>query len=123
MPAKKKIQYKDYADYLKSDKWKQVKEDYKNNESIDNCLCCRDQFNHELAANYHHFKYSKNWSDDTWENLIVVCIGCHNQLHERFPHSSDPITLREYLSKVTATLISMTRDNGAKLDKIHELLS
>ena len=29
-----KKKYKDYADYLKSDKWKQVKEDYAENNNM-----------------------------------------------------------------------------------------
>ena len=123
MPKPAKVQYKDYADYLKSDKWKQVKKDYWENEDIDNCLCCGNEFTHEVIANYHHFRYSKNWNDDTWENLIMVCTVCHNQLHSRFDHNSDPITLREYLSKVMSTLIGMNRDKNAILEKIEELLS
>ena len=102
MPVKKKVparvQYKDYAAYLKSPKWKQVKEDYKKNESIDNCLCCESNFlDSDLTINFHHFKYSKDWNNDTWENLIIVCSKCHNHLHSCNYHDSDPRSLRDYI--------------------------
>ncbi len=78
MATPKKIQYKDYADYLKSPKWKQVKQDYRDNESVEFCTLCHDVLSSENPPNYHHYKYSKDWNKDTWENLIIVCKPCHD---------------------------------------------
>ena len=88
-----KKRYKDYAEYLKSPKWKQVKADYADNEETDTCLCCSVPFKAiDTVANYHHFRYPKDWNDDTWINLIVVCQSCHEELHENIVQDSDPIS-------------------------------
>jgi len=98
--SKKKIQYKDYADYLKSEKWKQVKNEYRQKEDAQECLCCGNEFQDDINPNYHHFRYPKDWNDDTYENLITVCVSCHEHLHASIDHNSDPITLREYMPKL-----------------------
>jgi hypothetical protein len=102
MPVKKKVparvQYKDYADYLSSPKWKQVKEDYKKNEQTESCLCCGcDIEGCNRVANFHHFKYPKDWNNDSWENLLIVCSNCHNGLHAMNDHNSEPISIRDYI--------------------------
>jgi len=79
-----KVKYKDYADYLKSDKWKQVKQDYYKNEQISTCLRCSTDLKQKgVKSHHHHFNYPSDWNDDTWENLIIVCEECHNELHRQ----------------------------------------
>ena len=93
-----KKRYKDYAEYLKSAKWKQVKDDYDSLERTDACLCCGSYFDEiDSAPNYHHFRYSKDWNYDSHENLIIVCEDCHESIHCHFEHDSEPISLRTYL--------------------------
>ena len=101
MATPKKIQYKDYADYLKSPKWKQVKQDYRDNEEIDCCMCCMVEFDKDTKHNYHHFRYAKDWNNDTWENLIIICEPCHNLAHSVIEHNSNPITVRSYLRNLS----------------------
>ena len=105
MPVKKKVparvQYKDYADYLKSDKWASVKQDYRDHEQTEVCLCCGDDFKDEgLIINYHHFKYPKDWNNDSWENLIVVCEGCHTNIHDSYDHGSNQSSIRDYMLRM-----------------------
>jgi len=92
--------FKDYGDYLNSNEWKSIKDDYNKNENSDMCLCCGNEFDEDFKPNYHHFKYPKDWNDDSWENLIVVCSGCHDLIHVHIEHNSDDISLRTYLSNL-----------------------
>jgi len=95
-----KKNFKSYKDYLKSDKWDQVKCDYEQNEQVEECLCCGVHLDETSKKNFHHFKYPKDWNNDTWENLIVVCQNCHSEIHEAIEHDSDDISLRKYLLKL-----------------------
>jgi len=96
-PAKK-VQYKDYAEYLDSPKWEQVKQDYYENEQVDDCLCCgSNMVECDLIHNFHHFRYPKDWNNDSWENLIIVCETCHETLHITHDHDSQPKSLRTYI--------------------------
>lgn len=94
-----KVQYKDYAEYLKSEKWKQVKKDYAENEQTEYCLCCSEFFNMSVKINFHHFRYENDWNNDNWENLIVVCDDCHTKIHKNIDHE-EYISLRGYLTKL-----------------------
>jgi hypothetical protein len=89
--SKKRIQYKDYADYLKSEKWKQVKKDYDDSDrDRAHCyFCYSSDITIQSNFNYHHWTYPKDWNDDTHENLIKVCDSCHKVLHEsKLEHNS-----------------------------------
>jgi len=101
MATPKKVQYQDYADYLKSPKWKQVKADYRDNEETDCCMCCMVEFEEDIKPNYHHFRYAKDWNNDTWENLIIICETCHDLAHSVIEHNSHPITIRSYLRNLS----------------------
>ena len=78
-PAKR-IEYKDYADYLKSNKWKQVKASYESNKPMTSrrCMFCRSSS--DLV--HHHFRYPKDWNNDLASNLLLVCKKCHSIIHE-----------------------------------------
>jgi len=114
MSTKKKIQYKDYADYLKSDKWKQVKEDYKLratdlNLIFGDCFFCKTSDN----IQHHHWRYEKDWNNDNADNLMQVCSGCHNKLHNSLRHNSTHYqTYNEYVSDAASVLISASYLEG-----------
>jgi hypothetical protein len=106
MATPKKVQYKDYAEYLKSPEWREVRAEYSQNEQTEECSCCRMEFNSDddINPNFHHFRYPKDWNDDSWENLLIVCEDCHRELHDRFKHDSEPISLRAYFFKMQSII-------------------
>lgn len=112
-PAKK-VQYKNYSDYLKSPKWEKVKESYKSyaqdlNIEFDLCYFCKADKNIQL----HHWKYVKDWNDDNCTNLIQVCAGCHTKLHNQLRHNLTMYTTKEeYLSDAASLLISVAHLEG-----------
>jgi hypothetical protein len=73
------MQYKSYEVYLLSDKWQKVKEDF--NEFSENangiCFLCYEQNNLQL----HHWRYPKDWNNDSYKNLIQLCHECHGTVH------------------------------------------
>ncbi len=93
----KRRTYKDYADYLKSPKWRQVKKDYKKNMPLDICFFCISENN----LQHHHWNYDKDWNDDKWENLILVCNNCHTIIHEDIlnPVTNCKLTYISYVFK------------------------
>ncbi len=113
MPRTKKVQYKDYDDYLKSPEWGMVKQGYRENEDTQRCLLCCHLFDNDTIPHYHHFKYPKNWNDDTWENLIILCNHCHSLAHAKISHDSNPITLRSYLTELIHHFKILCRDKAS----------
>ena len=113
MPNKK---FKDYQDYLSSNEWKSVKEDYDKNEQSSVCLCCGAEFDEDFKPNYHHFKYPKDWNDDSWENLIIVCNSCHGLIHKYIEHDSDDISLRTYLSDLNHVIKEVGASDAIMLE-------
>ncbi len=65
-----------YADYLKTDEWKEVSEQRR---EIDGnvCVCCGSK----TALNVHHAWYPQNWFDTSVDCLRTVCHDCHLVLH------------------------------------------
>jgi len=100
-----KKKYKDYADYLKSDKWKQVKEDYAENNKHKYCaLCGADE---ELQ--HHHFKYPSDWNDDSHLNIIKICGECHEIAHVE-EHKNE--TLVDFIADMSPLISSNNHENG-----------
>ena len=66
MPVKKKIQYKDYQDYLNSPAWKKIKEDYKKNNDHLYCAFCEN----DTGLQHHHWRYPKDWNDATFFHSV-----------------------------------------------------
>ena len=82
------------------------------NERTENCLCCGSYFDElDTAPNYHHFRYSKDWNDDTWENLIIVCEDCHESIHCYFEHDSEHISLRTYMLSLLDVIKEKEQNN------------
>jgi hypothetical protein len=111
MPTKKttkkttttKQEFKDYNDYLNSEKWKELRE-----EALDRdfgfCKICLDK----VATQVHHHKYPRDYNNDNINNLISVCESCHEKVHNLynsncllnsdmglFPHESIRLIVRE----------------------------
>lgn len=73
------MKYKDYNDYLLSDKWQKVKDDFNefSNKAGDVCFLCYSKGSLQL----HHWRYPKNWNNDSYKNLIPLCKNCHKVSH------------------------------------------
>ena len=80
-----------YNKYLKSKEWKSVKDDYHVFSDIasDVCFLCFEKDSLQL----HHWRYPKNWNNDSYKNLMQVCSECHEGIHSiensKLLHNSD----------------------------------
>lgn len=64
-----------YTAYLKSEEWL-LKREYRMNIDNNRCYVC----NSDYILQVHHMHY-KNVGDEFMEDLITVCINCHQKLH------------------------------------------
>lgn len=85
----------DYKQYLKSDRWKKVREQAKKNTLLKNCFFCKSPYRLELHhVNYKHLgsyeelKYSRG--------LVTTCRSCHQSIH------NISSTLKTTVQKATA---------------------
>jgi hypothetical protein len=76
---KPKIRYRSYQHYLSSDQWKSIKKDFeeKSNMFVNACFFCGSQD----SVHHHHWRYAKDWNDDSYDNLIMMCSLCHYDIH------------------------------------------
>lgn len=68
--------YKNYADYLASDCWRNFKEKYKNSTREQFCLKCGDPNFH-----LHHLTYDRICRERL-EDVVPLCGDCHRREHE-----------------------------------------
>jgi len=99
------MEYKDYNEYLLSDKWQQVKDNFKNSIKYENvCYLCFERTGLQL----HHWRYEKDWNLDTHNNVIQLCSFCHKAAHQsEVLHNSSmygPKDLYKYLSHLIKDL-------------------
>jgi len=69
-----------YAQYLLSNKWQKIKDDFlefSTTRGGNICFLCYSRDNLQL----HHWRYPKNWNNDSYKNLIQLCNCCHNTVH------------------------------------------
>jgi|694.fasta_scaffold97298_9 hypothetical protein len=70
-----KMGFKNYSQYLDSDKWKQIRREvfkYKSNK----CSCCK-----KFAECIHHTRYDEDtMSGSNFKNLIPLCNRCHKNI-------------------------------------------
>lgn len=73
------MRFKNYTDYLLSDKWQQVKDDYKklSDHGSEICFFCYSRDRIQL----HHWRYPKDWNNDSYKNVIALCSDCHQTAH------------------------------------------
>jgi len=78
--------YKNYEEYLKSDKWKEIKEDFRknyNSSGWDNvCEVTGEILIDKYEMAHHHFKYPTNWEEDSPENIVLISRDLHALIHK-----------------------------------------
>ena len=42
---------------------------------------------HQTPLNLHH--KNGDSSDDDWQNIVIYCIACHNDIHDTIPQHRD----------------------------------
>lgn len=76
--------FKDYQEYLKSDEWSSVKEYwYSNNNDHATCRVTMTDASDEPMV-LHHWRYPKDWNDDSHENLILISCKVHEWIHDNY---------------------------------------
>jgi hypothetical protein len=83
--SKKNKRWDSYSDYLKSPEWKAIKEEFYANFGgyNDECEISSEEFEgyRKCLLHLHHFKYPKDWANDSWGNLILICSEVHQFVH------------------------------------------
>lgn len=107
--------FADYISYLKSEKWRALrKAAYR--RAIGKCEFCGS-----LAANIHHVRYPKNYSEDSVENLVAVCKRCHDLGHGIRAEIVDPPCVR--CGEATAVYIKISEPDAAAYGQVYSLCS
>lgn len=73
--AVKKLGYRDYQNYLLSDHWKQVKDQYFQSGLPQMCKCC-----HKQLFQLHHLTYERLGCEKL-EDVAPLCKICHRKIH------------------------------------------
>jgi len=135
----KKQTFENYQDYLNSEKWKQVKEDFNANYSSSGwgnvCEVTGEVFEDKSQLHHHHFKYPKDWNEDSPENIVLISKKLHNMIHnieiedkwtgnaiDKIPHNPKEEDLgnrRRYLSYLRNWNILILSEIYNSLEKIH----
>lgn len=115
--TKKKV-YKNYAEYLKSDKWATIKADYADMNPHEDCLLCGS----DEELHHHHFDYPLDWNDDSFKNLVKICKDCHTFCHYQSIETFDSIF--QFIAYISQRLIqrkeelSCLEENECRLDAL-----
>jgi NAD-dependent SIR2 family protein deacetylase len=80
-----------YKKYLKSDKWKKIKETILDRD-CHKCVICGVGLSNR-NVNIHHLNY-ENIYDEKREDLISLCNDCHEDIHK------SKMTFNSYLKKI-----------------------
>jgi len=69
-----------YSNYLQSGYWQKLKVDIIEFRGAQ-CEKCGEWFDDmENELNIHHISYGR-WYAEKWENLVILCKGCHKWEH------------------------------------------
>lgn len=86
--ATKKKQYKNYQEYYDSPEWKALKEEFYDQYDGFTNVCQisgrkidKDNGDGEYMS-LHHWRYPKDWNNDSIENLILVCNDVSNWIYD-----------------------------------------
>ena len=116
-PIPKKKRYTDYAEYLKSDEYLKITQEFMANYRWPPCKCSLCQKRGKLL--FHHWRYEKDWCDDSYKNLIMVCDGCHDLIHSTdLEHDSTTYSKDEvyyYLLKLMNRIVIIMQSERWKL--------
>jgi len=97
MATKKKTKSWDsYEDYLKSPEWAAIRKTVHKRDGVV-CQICAGRYEEDGEWNCHHWRYPSDWNDDWAGNVVLVCAGCHANLH-RDGFEYEAATYPEYLS-------------------------
>lgn len=130
--ASKKKQFKDYQDYLNSPEWKALKDEFKKNYTGLKNVCEISLTPAKKDIEFHHWRYPKNWNDDSIDNIIMVRAFVHREIHDspkikynglkKSRKSTIQILQRRYNSKRTSPLWSEIAVLKNKLSKVKEYI-
>ena len=113
------MEFKNYKDYLLSNKWDQIKEDFRefSNFPTNVCFLCYSKESLQL----HHWRYPNEWSRDSYKNTIPLCEACHETAHSienskdlhnsHFFNSNSTENLVRYLSFIIKSTDTMKYAN------------
>ena len=76
--------FENYQEYLKSDKWKQLKKEFTNDYLSSGWTNVCEVTGEILDAHemhHHHFRYPKDWNDDSPENIVLISKQLHEMIH------------------------------------------
>jgi len=101
--ATKKKSWNSYEDYLNSPEWEKIRAAvHKRDKGVCQLCGCPEASN----PHCHHWNYPSDWNEDTPDNVILACDGCHSDLHELgfepSQHDTYPAYLRAYSEFVVA---------------------
>lgn len=71
----RRLGFKNYAQYLRSDHWKSVKQRYANSKQPKICACCGDP-----KYQLHHKTYERLGKEHL-KDFLPLCDCCHRQFH------------------------------------------
>lgn len=98
---------KQYADYLKSDKWRRIA---KQRLEIDHYTCqscgCRGTPGNPVEIHHLSYKYLYHEENRVYQDLVSVCRICHKNLHH-------------LMSRITDEQGSRGWSNNANIPQIH----
>ncbi len=69
-----------YAEYIQSEAWQQVRRRFWASRLPKECYCCGRK---DGPKDLHHRTY-KNLGNEYLRDLVPLCRGCHNRVHEMF---------------------------------------
>lgn len=72
-----------YKQYMKSDKWQQIKD---KRLEIDNytCVMCGRHKSNCKSLQVHHITYARLGSENVYTDLVSLCGTCHVRLHNYY---------------------------------------
>ena len=73
---KRKRRYRSYKSYLRSPQWRSIQKEY--HKVHKNKLCVVSGLK---GRDMHHWRYEKDWNDDSYKNLIFVTREVHDWIH------------------------------------------
>lgn len=84
-PWKFKLKLKNFEDYYFTQDWAKIRNRFYNskNRHATSCRCCEQEFVEEerLLLNLHHKVTIRNGGDNTFLNLVSLCVACHSLVH------------------------------------------
>lgn len=71
-------QYTDYEDYLRSDRWQELRREALLRDG-ERCRLCNSPY----SLHAHHRRYADQWGLETPDDLTTLCADCHAAVHSK----------------------------------------